>query len=335
MDEDEFYDEAGEWTDEYLDEMEYEIESMYRQAYAEITEEWNRYMLTMGIALAALWEAYQNAEPGEKHKALDDYKRAAQEYNQRNAEYRRMVEETARRISEVNRLANEYVNDNLNDIYRVNHDYAPIEGELPGTSTQPVDEEWLRNAIPQHNLNSAKDIAWNVQRINNEVLQGILAGEDIDTIARRILKIINTNLSSARRIARTMVTGAQNRGRMDRYLDLENQGIIQHKVWVATPDNRTRDWHMSMDGQEVELHEPFIDGKGYELMYPGDPSAPPETIYNCRCTMYSEMIGVRRADGTIRYVQGYYGGSAMHNRQIAGERTRRAEKKAKRARRAK
>lgn len=324
MDDDELYDEAGEWTDEYLDEMEYEIESMYRQSYAEVTEEWNKYMLAMGIALAALWLAYQNAQPGEKRKALDEYKKAAQEYNQRNADYRRMVEETARRISEVNKRANDYVNRNLADIYKVNHDHAPIEGELPGTSTQPIDEEWLRNVIPQHNLNSAKDIAWNVQKINNEVLQGILAGEDIDTIAKRIQKVIDINFKSARRIARTMVTGAQNRGRMDRYIDLENQGIIQNKVWVATPDNRTRDWHMDMDGQEVGLHEPFIDGHGHMLMYPGDPSAPGETIYNCRCTMYSEMIGVRRADGSIRYVQGRYGGSEMHDRQIAAERARRA-----------
>lgn len=61
------------------------------------------------------------------------------------------------------------------------------------------------------------------------------------------------------------------------------------RVWRATGDGRTRDAHAWMDGQEVGLDEPFVDGYGNELMYPGDPAAPPETTINCRCVVVTEF----------------------------------------------
>lgn len=57
------------------------------------------------------------------------------------------------------------------------------------------------------------------------------------------------------------------------------------RVWNVTLDSRTREFHASMEGQEVGLDEPFVDGQGNELMYPGDRDAPPETVINCRCTL--------------------------------------------------
>lgn len=56
------------------------------------------------------------------------------------------------------------------------------------------------------------------------------------------------------------------------------------RVWRSVHDKRTRDWHASMDRQERGMDEAFVDGKGYRLRWPGDPSAPAETTINCRCT---------------------------------------------------
>jgi len=56
------------------------------------------------------------------------------------------------------------------------------------------------------------------------------------------------------------------------------------RIWNTSGDARARDIHVSMDGQEVGLDEPFVDGAGNLLMYPGDPGAPPETSINCRCS---------------------------------------------------
>lgn len=57
-------------------------------------------------------------------------------------------------------------------------------------------------------------------------------------------------------------------------------------MWRATLDGRTRHAHRLLDGQMVDIGEKFkVDG--YELEYPGDPSAPGYLVYNCRCTVVS------------------------------------------------
>jgi uncharacterized protein with gpF-like domain len=57
------------------------------------------------------------------------------------------------------------------------------------------------------------------------------------------------------------------------------------KVWNATGDNRTRDSHADMDGQEVPLDQPFVTPSGAQLMYPTDSSlgALAEETIQCRC----------------------------------------------------
>jgi len=61
------------------------------------------------------------------------------------------------------------------------------------------------------------------------------------------------------------------------------------RIWRSTPDARTRDHHASMDLQERGMDEPFEDGLGNLLMYPGDMTAPAETVINCRCVVAVEI----------------------------------------------
>lgn len=61
------------------------------------------------------------------------------------------------------------------------------------------------------------------------------------------------------------------------------------RIWNATGDERTRDWHQSMDRQRRGIDEPFVDGLGNRLRYPHDPLAPPETTINCRCPLTYEI----------------------------------------------
>jgi uncharacterized protein with gpF-like domain len=62
------------------------------------------------------------------------------------------------------------------------------------------------------------------------------------------------------------------------------------RVWYATHDSRVREWHAVMDGQRREPDEPFTDGLGNRLRYPGDPLSPGETRINCRCTLGFEVL---------------------------------------------
>ena len=59
-------------------------------------------------------------------------------------------------------------------------------------------------------------------------------------------------------------------------------GIKCKKKWLAVLDGRTRHEHRLLDGQSAELDQPFQSELG-PIMFPGDPSAHPGNIYNCRC----------------------------------------------------
>lgn len=70
-----------------------------------------------------------------------------------------------------------------------------------------------------------KDLRWNRQRIQSELTQGLLQGESIPEIAKRMQKVTDSNYKSAVRNARTMTTGAENAGRVDSYKRAEGMGI--------------------------------------------------------------------------------------------------------------
>jgi hypothetical protein len=90
-------------------------------------------------------------------------------------------------------------------------------------------------------------------------------------------------------IARTDGVRATNQARSESIQQMiEETGLDPSAIrrkWNRTNDGRTRDWHRSMQDQTVGMDEPFEDGKGNKLMFPGDPSAPGETTINCRCVI--------------------------------------------------
>lgn len=315
-------DKAREWTDKKLKKMENEISKIYSQAEEELTEKWVAYMESGEKRLSSFQNAYSEAlKSGDKDmiaKAKDRLDKAKEAYTLQNAEYKAMVEETAMRIANANQIALDYVNDNIPLIYAKNYSQIGIDLKrfkeiykdfLPQNIMKLVSEDTIKNMIKEGDvkfykkqLSIFKDVKWNTKKMNSAVLQGIIQGESIPHMAQRIMPIVQNNEASAIRNARTITTGAENRGRLDSYKRLSKAGIVMKKVWEATADGRTRDWHLDMDGQEVDIDKPFIDGNGEELDYPGDSGAPPETVYNCRCSMHARIVGFEKANGEIEYV---------------------------------
>ena len=163
-----------------------------------------------------------------------------------------------------------------------------------------------------------KDMRWNTKQLNSKLLAGILNGYSIPKLANSLIDVIGNNKASATRNARTMITQAECGGRQDSYKDLADKGVVQKKVWIATPDDRTRESHLMLDGEEVDIDEEFSNG----LMFPADPSGEPEEVYNCRCSMRTHIIGFKRADGSIsRVAQGR--DTTMHSKQMEAEKERR------------
>lgn len=290
--------------------MENQIQRIYRKSAKNITKEWNKYMERGQEKLSALHSAYIAAEdPEEKEKALKAYQKAAKFYTLENSRYKKMLKNTVDRLAHVNQIALSYVNDQMPQIYHVNYNQAINGINQLGIAFDIVDEVTIARRIkdgdiqlPYKKLDLIKDARWNTKQLNSSLLQGLLLGESIPKIAKRIMPIIGNNEKTAIRNARTMVTGAENQGRQDRYIDLESKGAVLTKVWIATHDGRVRQWHLEMDGQEVDIHKNFVDGNGNELNYPGDPSAAAETVYNCRCSMKSNVIGFKNKKGKIVYI---------------------------------
>lgn len=320
-------DRARVWTDNRLEEMERHIRQIYRQSYAEISAKWNAYMERGQERLADLHANYLSAPTEHKLAALQKYQDAVQNYTLRNQWYRDMLDTTTYRLAHVNEIALNYVNGELPNVYLTNFNYLDPEISNIGIVWTIRDENMIRNLIvdtlPEKRLNYAKDMAWNTRQINSSVLQGVIQGESIPKIAKRLLPVVDNNKAASIRTARTMVTGAENRGRQDRYEEYETQGVVMRKVWIATPDGRTRNWHLSMDGQEVDVDTPFIDGHGNPISYPGSPDGAPDSIYNCRCSMRSHLIGIRQSNGRVVDFKNYRTEASAHDKALDREKERR------------
>lgn len=129
---------------------------------------------------------------------------------------------------------------------------------------------------------------WTYDLIAGQISEGINLGEGIPQLAARVdeaLSATGTDLweNRATVVARTESIGALNAARMDAFrVVAEDEGGVFEKVWISTQDSRTRETHREADGQRVPLEAPFKVG-GFPLMFPGDPTGPPQETIQCRC----------------------------------------------------
>lgn len=139
--------------------------------------------------------------------------------------------------------------------------------------------------LPERKAPDGKILKYSRRKVNTAITQGVLKGDSIDKIARRLTDVVGIEEGYARLNARTAMTGAQNAGRLDSYFDSKGLGINIKKQWMATLDERTRTSHQAMDGEIVDIEDKFSN----ELEYPADPEGDPREVYNCRCTMIAVL----------------------------------------------
>lgn len=231
----------------------------------------------------------------------------------RGKRYEALRDEIAKRYTDANQVAASYVNDATPGIYSLNRNYAAytIEKEVGNVGFNLFDEQTVKrliveepNLMPYYPKKRAVargiDLAWGKQQITASVTSGILQGYSVGKIADDLQdRMEKMNRASALRTARTAITGAQNAGRQDSYIAAEKMGIKMKREWLATLDGRTRHAHAVLDGQRVGVNEPFkVDG--YEIMFPGDPTAKAYLVYNCRCTLIAAVDGVDTSDAQRR-----------------------------------
>lgn len=278
-------DDGHDETDELLRKMEREIKEVYKEATDEVQKKLDRYMKRF------------NTLNDKKLKDLSDGKITQEEYEKwrsgfvKGDYYKAMLDTLSTDLANADKLAMSTVRGYMPEVYAVNHNYGTYQiesGTTFNTSYVLYDRQTVERLIkdnpkllPSPRVNIPKDKAWNQKHINRQITQGILQGESIPKIAKRLEKVVGMDERAAVRNARTATTGAENAGRVDSYERAKGMGISVKQQWLATLDDRTRDSHRDMDLEIREVGEEFSNG----CKYPGDPAGDPSEIYNCRCTL--------------------------------------------------
>lgn len=310
---------AHKMTDAELSKLEQRIAKLYKEAADELTDTVKTY-----------FEQFEKRDAAMKEK-LDLGKITEQQYKQwrlaqmgRGKRFTALRDKVAERYTNANETAVAYVNDATPGIYTLNRNYAAYKIEQVSDKADFTlwDEQTVKRLIveqpdlmpyypPKRALQRGIDLKYGKQQITGSVTSSILQGKSIPKIANDLQsRMLDMSRASAIRTARTAVTGAQNAGRLDTYRAAQDMGIKLKKQWLATLDNRTRHAHAMLDGQTVDVDKPFkVDG--YELMYPGDSSAPGYLVYNCRCTQISEVDGEDTSSGGRRAIDPETGKSVL------------------------
>lgn len=217
--------------------------------------------------------------------------------------YRIVLKQCAETMTHANVAAAAAIEGRLPEVYAENYNYGTWQVESAvgwDTAYALQDASTVQRLLTDHDsylpkpsVNVAKDVAWNRRLIASQITQGVLLGESIPKIAKRIQDVAGSNRAAAVRLARTSTTAAENAGRVDSYKRAKGLGINVQQEWVATLDLRTRKRHRQLDREKVDVGEKFSNG----CRYPGDPEAPYAETANCRCTLVACCDGLDVLDG--------------------------------------
>lgn len=288
-------DPAHQATDKLIEKIEKEITKEYQKAHKEVSAKLTDYLKRFETK-DKTWQKW--VEEGKKTQAeYTAWKKGQILMGKRWGDLKDTLAEDYKNAAKISQsIANGY----RAEAYAINHNYATFEIEKNSRvntsyalySRESVERMYRENPKIYHDpgkkisaaIREGKQKDWDRRRIQSVITQGILQGESVPDLTKRLEKVTGGDHKAAIRNARTMITGAQNAGRIDAMDRAKSKGIPVKKQWLASLDSRTRHWHRELDGVKVETDEPFENEYG-EIMFPGDPDADPANIYNCRCTL--------------------------------------------------
>jgi hypothetical protein len=309
-------DEGLEETDLVLDDLEKRIAKEYATAEQEVAEKLSKYIERYIEKNTDKLDMVANGE-----MTVEEYENWLIGQMAIGSRWQEMRETLAEDYTNAAEIAKSVSFGYMPEVYKINHDYGTFQVEkaskidtsytlyprqaverlFKGGTFYPAAGKALSDKIKRGEVE-----AWNEQNIQSAMIQGLLQGEGIPAIVKRIRKegdrftakdIKNASKMTAKQVARaverknriastrdarTMTTYVQNVGREDSYKRAEGMGIELKQEWIATLDSRTRHAHRQLDGQKVDIGKPFhVDG--YDIECPADPKAPAYLVYNCRC----------------------------------------------------
>ena len=124
------------------------------------------------------------------------------------------------------------------------------------------------------------------RRLQNELAQATILGENQRDIIKRIRKITGQTVAQARRVAQTERTRVQSQARWQAGNEAEAMGLKVYNIW-RTRMVRSRESHIALNGKAAMQGERF---PGSVLRYPGDPDGRAEDVINCHCVLEPHIL---------------------------------------------
>lgn len=290
-------DQAHDFAERKIAEFQAEVRETYQQAQADAQEALSRFLKRFEKEDERQREKVKAGELSEA-----DYKAWRKGKILRSRQLSSTLDQVSRAMTEANQVAVAALRGKLPEVYAENANYAAFQVcEASGLDLafSLVDAPTVQHMLTAGEtlfsvpaLDVAKDVAWNRRLMASQLTQGVLLGESIPKIARRVQNVTGSNIATATRTARTAVTGAECAGRVSSYERAKGMGIKLKQEWVATLDGRTRHSHRKLDGVKAEVGGTFPNG----CRFPGDPTARYAEICNCRCTLVAAVEGFETDD---------------------------------------
>lgn len=293
-----------EQTDKMLKNLEKKIQKEYKQAVREVEASMNKWLAQYkknDEKMRALWKSGDISK-----KEYTDWRKKQLLLSDK---WKAQRDELTQMMMEADKVASGLITDHRMDVYALNYNYGTYEVEK-GTRLDTGFSLYDRGTVARLMKDDPKLLPppgkatsdairrgelkrWNQKQVQSVMTQGILQGESIQKISKRLAVTVGEkNAYSHYRAARTMTTSAENAGRLNSYKRAEDMGIKMGKTWLAAHDNHTRRTHRIYDGMTIPLKDEFAPN----LMFPGDPDADPAETYNCRCTMIADVLSVDGID---------------------------------------
>lgn len=276
-------------TDEVLERLEKRLAKEYAQAYKDVEKKASDY-----FARFEEKDKWKKTLVDAGKLSKKDYQTWRRNQMLTGERWTDLRDQLAKDLTNTNQIAAGIVRGELNEVFAINANYSEYlieNGMRTNYGFTLYDRDTIANLVKNDpdiipwkpEVDISADLRWNRQMITSHITQGILQGESIPNLSKRLAKTVNNDKVAAVRTARTAVTSSQNAGRQMVYDRAKKMGLKLQKEWLATLDGRTRHEHGAVDGQRVPLDGEFTVG-GYKMKYPGDMSAPAYLVYNCRCT---------------------------------------------------
>ena len=303
-------------TDKKLEQMEKRLSAIYSASHKKIQSKMLEFAKGIDGKASELLRAIKESKTEAEQKAAKNaYLQYFKKEVLKSKAFKDLSAEIALDLFNTNTQASAYINSQTPEIYALNYNWIneQLEKDISYFVSQQITSKEADEYgdLTKQTVSKAKDTKWNEGNIKKSVIVGASLLLGAGAIMKRSARVtVEKNRNSAYRQNIDMGGDAETKARYDGLLRSEATGNKHTKIWKTAGDNRVRDSHAAIDGEEVDINALFSNG----LKRPKDPNGRPEEVYNCRCTILWD--GTKGATRSAR--QGEVAGSYKKSSSFKG-----------------